>query len=172
MAGVTIGGLASGLPSNLVDQLVEAERMPIKNLENRKSKQEIKLNLVSELETKLRAIEGSIGNLASRNGFSDIKLDSADPNIIQGTVDPSQAPKGSWNVEVLELAEKAAALTNGFPDKDKTEIGVGYFKFKTPDGEKEVYINGENNTLEKAASTINSPHLKLSLSLVHHPYCL
>lgn len=167
MAGVTIGGLSSGLPPNLVDQLVEAERQPIHNLEARKEKTQAKLDLVNDLDTKLRAIESSIGDLASRKGFSDIKIESGDPNIVTGTVDPTLAPKGNWNIEVVELAQKAAALTNGFPDKDKTEIGVGYFRFTTPDGEKEVYINGENNTLEAAAEAINQANVGLKASVIN-----
>jgi flagellar hook-associated protein 2 len=111
---------------------------------------------VSELETKLNGVIGSIGGLASVKGFSDIKLNSGDTNVITGTVDPNASVNGNWNVEVLELAQKAAALTNGFPDKDKSQIGVGYFKFETPNGSKEVYINGNNNTLEGAAKAINA----------------
>ena len=48
---ITIGGLSSGLPPNLVDQLVEAEKLPIKNIEKKKEKTTAKLNLVQELET-------------------------------------------------------------------------------------------------------------------------
>lgn len=167
MAGVTIGGLSSGLPPNLVDQLIEAERQPIKNLEIRKEKQTSKLKLVQDLDSKLRAIEGSIGNLASHKGFNDIKLETGDPNIVQGAVDPSLAPKGDWNIEVLELAQKAAAVTNGFPDKDKTEMGVGYFKFETPEGTKEVYISGANSTLEGAAAAINAANIGMKASVIN-----
>lgn len=156
MAGkISFGGLASGLPANLVDQLVDAERIPIKQIEASKGKQENRLKLVTELETKLTAITGTIGALASTKGFSDIKLNSGDPNVISGVVDPASSVNGNWNVEVIELAQKAAAITNGFPDKDKTQVGIGYFRFETPDGSKDVYINGENNTLEGVANAIN-----------------
>lgn len=167
MAGVTIGGLSSGLPPNLVDQLVEAERAPIKNLEGKKDKQNTKLKLVQDLDTKLRAIEGTIGNLASQKGFNDIKLETGDANIVQGAVDPSMAPKGNWNIEVMELAQKAAAVTNGFPDKDKSEMGVGYFKFDTPEGSKEVYISGANSTLEGAAAAINNANVGMKASVIN-----
>ncbi|MGE0526177.1 MAG: flagellar filament capping protein FliD [Bdellovibrionales bacterium] len=155
MARISFGGMASGLPPNIVEQLMEAERLPIKNIEATKGKQENRLKLVTDLETKLNGITGTIGELASTKGFSDMKINSGDPNIITGVVDPGVATNGSWNVEVLELAQKAAAITNGFPDKDKTEIGVGYFRFDTPEGRKDVYINGENNTLEGVANAIN-----------------
>nr|HMN68372.1 flagellar cap protein FliD N-terminal domain-containing protein [Bdellovibrionales bacterium] len=157
MAGrISFGGLASGLPPNIVEQLVEVEKIPIKNIENNKGKQENRLKLVTELESKLSGVTGTLGALASTKGFSDIKLASGDPNIISGVVDPNSAVNGNWNVEVLELAQKAAAITNGFPDKDKSQVGIGYFRFETPDGSKEIYINGENNTLEGVASVINS----------------
>jgi flagellar hook-associated protein 2 len=167
MASVTIGGLSSGLPPNLVDQLVNAERQPIRNLEDRRGKIEVKLNLVEDLETKLRAVESSLGTLASAKGFSDIKLESGDPNVVQGSVDPTLAPKGNWNIEVMELAQKAAAITNGLPDKDKSTIGVGYFRFHLPDGDKEVYINSGNNTLEGAAAAINAAAIGVKAAVIN-----
>lgn len=166
MASITFGGINSGLPPNLVDQIVEAEKMPIKNLESKKAKEQAKLDLVGELEAKLRAIEGNLSKLASVKGFNDIKLESGDVNIVSGTADVS-APKGSWNVEVVQLAQKAAAITNGFPDRDKTQIGTGYFKFDTPDGAKEVYINGSNNTLDGAAAAINSAGIGVKASVIN-----
>ena len=156
MAGISFGGMSSGLPPNIVEQLMEAEKLPIKNIEKAKGKQENRLKLVNELETKLNAITGTIGALASTKGFSDMKITSGDPNVISGVVDPAKAVNGNWNVEVVELAQKAAAITNGLPDKDKTQIGVGYFRFSTPEGKKEVYINGKNNTLQGAADAINA----------------
>ncbi|MCB0407284.1 MAG: flagellar filament capping protein FliD [Bdellovibrionales bacterium] len=153
---INFGGIASGLPPNLVDQLIEAERIPVKTLEDRQAKSQKRLDLVNELEGKIRSMDKSLLGLASTRGFSDIKLTSGDPNIIQGVVDPAAGATGSWNIEVVQLAQRAAAITNGFPDKDRTEIGVGYFEFDTPEGKKEIYINGQNNTLEGAAEAINS----------------
>lgn len=167
MPGINIGGMASGLPPNLVDQLIEAERMPIKNIEKQKGKQEDRLKLVQELEGKLSGITASIGELASTKGFSDIKLNSGDPNVIAGTVDPRASANGNWNIEVMELAQKAAAVTNGFPDKDKTQVGIGYLRFNTPDGQKEIYINGTNNTLEKVAETINRSGMGVKASVLN-----
>ncbi len=167
MASISIGGMATGLPPNLVEQLIEAERIPIRNIEAKKGQQESKLKLVNELETKLGDITKSLGDLASTRGFSDMKLETGDANIVQGTVDPGASSTGSWNIEVLELAQKAAAITNGFPDKDKTEIGVGYFRFETPDGPKEVYIKGGSSTLEGAANAINNANVGVRASVLN-----
>lgn len=167
MATISFGGMASGLPPNIVEQLVEAERIPIKNEEVKKGKQENKLKLITELETKLNDMRGSLTELAGTRGFSDMKLETGDNNVVQGVVDPTTSATGSWNIEVVELAQKAAAITNGFPDKDRTEIGVGYFEFETPEGKKEVYINGNNNTLEGAAAAINNANVGLRATVLN-----
>lgn len=167
MPGISIGGLGSGLPPNIVDQLIEVERIPIKNMETQKSKSSDRLKLVTDLETKITDIKKTLGELANSKGFADIKLLSGDPNIVQGSVDPATVQPGSWNIEVVQLAQKASAITNGFADKDKTEIGVGYFKFRTADGYKDVYINGSNNTLEGAASAINAARIGVRASVIN-----
>ncbi len=155
MAGISFGSINTGLPPNIVDQLMEAEKIPIKSMQRNKEKSESKLKLVEELTTKISEIRKGLSELAGSRGFSDIKLISGDPNVLSGTVDPTNYQAGNWNIEVMQMPLKASAVTNGFPDKDKAEIGVGYFRFKTPKGEKDVYIKKGTNTLEKAAKMIN-----------------
>ncbi len=161
-----MGGINTGLPPNLVDQLVELEKEPIKRIEEKKAKAQNKLDLVNQLDEKLKAITGSLGELANTKGFTDIAVTSGAPEIISGTADPNTTVNGNWNLEVLQLANKASALTNGYPDKDSSQIGVGYFKFKTPSGEREVYIDGRNNTLEKAAATINQASVGVQATVI------
>jgi flagellar hook-associated protein 2 len=164
--GISFGGINTGLPPNIVDQLVEVERAPIKSLEARKTKEKNRLELVNELDTKIRGINDSLKELANSGGFQSIKLATGDATIIDGVVDPKEAVKGSWSIEIMELPQKAAAISNGFPDKDKTELGVGYFKFETPEGTKEVYLNGSSNTLDAAAKAINAAELGLQASVI------
>lgn len=166
MGSVRLTGFSGAIPPNLVDQLVEAERIPIKQIEAKKVKQEDTLKIVGELESKISDITKNIGELVSVKGFSDLKLVSGDTNIIDGTVDPAAAPTGEYSIEVMQLAQKPGALTNGFPDKDKSQVGVGYIKFDTPEGEKEIYINAENSTLEGMQKTINNSNTGLRASLV------
>jgi flagellar hook-associated protein 2 len=165
--GISFGSINTGLPPNIVEQLMEAERVPIKSMEKQKEKSEAKLKLVEDFQTKIGDIRKGLTELANTRGFSDIKLISGDPNVINGTVDPNGYQAGNWNVEVVELAKKAAAVTNGFPDKDKTQIGVGYFRFKTPDGSKDVYVKDGNNTLEGAANAINMAKVGVRASVVN-----
>lgn len=167
MPGMRFGSINTGLPPNIVDQLIEAERIPVKQMETKKGKSEEKLKLVTELDTKVQAIRGSLGELANTRGFTDVKLTSGDPQVLTGTVDPATYQPGNWNIEVVQLAQKASVVTNGFPDKDKTEIGVGYFRFKTPEGNKDVYIDGKNNTLEAAAKTISAAGVGVRATVIN-----
>lgn len=151
MAGVRITGMASGLPPNIVEQIMEAERIPVKQMEVGKAKEDDKLKLVGDLETRMNDVTKNLSELVGTKGFTDMKMTSGDPSIVDGVADPSASTSGSWALEVLQLAQKPGSVSNGFPDKDKSQMGVGYLKFKTQEGVKEVYINGENNTLENVS---------------------
>lgn len=166
MAGIRITGMASGLPPNIVDQLVEAERIPLKQIEGKKAKQEDSLKLVSDLETKVGDITKNLSELTNTKGFVDTQLISGDPNVIDGSVDPGAVVTGEYSLEVMQLAQKPGAISNGFPDKDKTQMGVGYIKFNTPEGTKEVYINGKNSTLNGVAAQINSANIGMRATVV------
>lgn len=166
MAGIRITGMASGLPPNIVDQLVEAERIPLKQIEGKKTKQEDSLKLVTDLETKVGDISKNLSELINTRGFVDTKLISGDPNVIDGTVDPGAVVTGEYSIEVTQLAQKPGAISNGFPDKDKTQMGVGYIKFNTPEGTKEVYITGKNSTLNGVAGQINAANIGMRATVV------
>lgn len=166
MAGIRITGMASGLPPNIVDQLVEAERIPLKQVEGKKQKQEDSLKLVTDLETKVGDITKNLSELTNTKGFTDTQLVSGDPNVIDGSVDSGSSVNGEYSLEVLQLAQKPGAISNGFPDKDKTQMGVGYIKFNTPEGQKEVYINGKNSTLNGVAAQINSANIGMRATVI------
>lgn len=167
MAAIRFSGMASGLPPNIVEQIMEAERIPVKQMEGKKADEDNKLALVTELETKVNEITKSVGELVGARGFANNKLLSGDPNIIDGTVDPDAVVTGDWQVEVVRLAQKPGALSNGFPDKDKTQIGVGYLRFETPEGRKDVYITAENNTLQGVANAINAGNVGLRAQVLN-----
>lgn len=164
---IRINGLASGMPANLVDQVIEAERMPVKLMQDQKVKIEDKVKLVTDLETKITEIGKSLGSVIGAKGFVDKKLNSSFPEIVNGTLDPERADSGEWVLEVVQLANKPSVVTGGFADKDKTTMGVGYIKFDTMDGEKEVYIDEDNSTLEKIAAQINSAAIGIRAVVVN-----
>lgn len=166
MPAIRMTGMASGLPPNIVETIMEAERIPVKNQEAIREKANVRLKLVEDLEGKIGEIDKSIAELVGTRGFMNNKLMSADPNIVSGSADPDAPITGSWNVEVLQLPQKASAVTNGFPDRDTTEVGVGYIKFETPEGSKEVYISGQETTLDGVAKAINSSSVGVRATVI------
>lgn len=166
MTGIRISGMASGLPPNIVDQLMDAERIPVKEMESKRTEKEDRMKLVTELETKVTDISKNLGELTNTQGFSDKKFISTDASVVDGQIDAMAAVPGEYSLEVIQLAEKPSAISNGFPDKNVTQIGVGYIKFDTPEGSKEVYISGKNSTLEGVAAQINSANVGLKAQVI------
>jgi flagellar hook-associated protein 2 len=167
MPGIRITGMASGLPPNIVDQIMDAERIPLKQLESKKTAQDDKYKLVEEFEGKINEIPKNLSELINTRGFSSMKLSTSDANVLNGVVDPNEATAGSWNIEVVQLAQKSGAVSTGFPDADRTQLGVGYIKFETPEGTKEVYISGQNNTMKGVVAAINSSNTGLKASIIN-----
>lgn len=164
---IRISGLSGGLPPNLVDQVIEAERMPLKKMEEDKTKIQDKVKLVTEFETKINEILKNLNTIVGARGFSDMKFISGFPDIVDGEIDPTQAESGDWTLEVMQLATKPAIVSAGVPDKDQSSVGVGYLRFETPEGEKEVYIDAENSTLEKVAAKINEASLGVKATIIN-----
>ena len=56
MPKISFGGMMSGLPPNIVEQIMAAERVPIQNMQNKKGNIEAKLNLVNDFESRVRNV--------------------------------------------------------------------------------------------------------------------
>lgn len=157
MASVSLGPIASGLPKDLVQRLVEAEREPIRQLETRKSHEESKLKLVQELAGKVDNIGATLKDLTRYRSFRDLMAVNGRPEIMDVSLDKTVAEPGAYQIEVVQMAGRSSMMSNGLPDADETEIGAGYFSYELPNGEvKEVYVDPENSTLNGIAKLINS----------------
>ena len=142
------------------------ERIPIQNMESKKGNINAKLDLVGDLETRLRKVADSTKSIIGTTGFNDFSLDFSREGILSGAVDPAQAQTGSWSLEVLKLPKNAGRMTNGFPDRDRTQLGVGYLKFETAEGEHEVYINDSNNTLQGVVKAVNDADIGIQANVI------
>jgi len=155
---VSFGSLASGLPTDIVDKLADAERQPIRALQVRKADIESKQKLVADLKSRITAV--STAEMMNARGFREMKSVSGDPNIISATVDKTQATPASYNIEVVQLAKRSSAMSTAFPDKDKSQAGVGYISFENAEGEeKSIFIGPNNNTLQGISTAINTAGL-------------
>lgn len=155
--GISFGSINSGLPKDIVQQIVEAEKIPIKQMEVRKSKTEDKKALVGQLTGLVESMRGEILKNKGARSLRELKVNTGDNPNVSVTVDKNLAEPGKYQFEVLQLAQKSSAFSNGVEDKDKTYIGVGYIKARLPNGDtKEIYVDEKNATLSGVAKLINA----------------
>jgi flagellar hook-associated protein 2 len=165
MSAVRLPGMGSGLMS-VVDQIMAAEREPLKQMDAKKQKIDIKMGLVNDLEGRLGKVKTELKSIVGGKKFQDYALNVSDPDVIAGTVESEKVIPGQWKIEVLRMAENSGALSNVVADKNQTKMGVGYLKFNTPNGEKKIFINDSNNTLDGIARTINTSELGITATVV------
>ena len=76
--------------------------------------------------------------------------------MISVTTDKSRALPGTYQLEVMQLAQKSSAMSTGFEDKDESYVGVGFIQYTLPNGEtKDIYVDSDNASLDKIAKLIN-----------------
>jgi len=153
--GISFGSINTGLPKDIVQQLMEAERIPIKKMEGRKEKIVSKKNLLAELINLATKIRDDLSKTSGSKNFRELKVNTND-SLVSVELDKGKVKPGNYNLEVLELAQKSSGMSSGFPDKNESFVGVGYIQYTLPNGEsKEVYIDSDHSTLEGIASVIN-----------------
>jgi flagellar hook-associated protein 2 len=167
--GISFGSINSGLPKDIVQQIVEAEKIPIKQMEARKSKIENKKALVGQLTTLVENVRGEILKNKSARSLREIAINTGDNKNIGVSADKNIAEPGKYQLEVIQLAQKSSTMSNGVEDKDKTYIGVGYIRAVLPSGEeKEIYIDEEHATLSGVAKLINGdPDLGMKANVIN-----
>ena len=154
--GISFGSINSGLPKDIVQQIIEAEKIPIQQMETRKGKFTDKQSLVQQLTTLVENMRGEILKNKNARSLRELAVNTGETKNIAVTADKNIADPGKYSLEVVQLAQKSSAISNGVEDKDKTYVGVGYIKAVLPNGDaKEIYVDEQNATLSGIAKLIN-----------------
>lgn len=153
--GISFGSINTGLPKDIVKQIIDAEKIPIQQMEERKEKIESKKALVEELTKLVEKIRGDLLESKNARSFRELSVNN-DFDHLNLTVDKNLAEPGTHQLEVLELARNSTAISNGVEDKNNTYLGVGYIEYRLPNGEnKSIYVDSENSSLTGIAKLIN-----------------
>ena len=152
---LAFGSIQTGLPKDIVQQIMKAERLPVKNMEARKAKISEKAGLVEELTQLVQAARGSLTQNGSARSLRELAINTNE-EIVGVTADKNIAEPGNYQFEVKELAQKSSAMTSGFSDPDESYIGVGFIRYSLPDGtSQDIYVDSENSSLNAVAKLIN-----------------
>lgn len=147
-------GLSGGFSPKLVEQLVQAEKIPVDLAKNRKEKVNVEKKEVQKLQTMLADLDSAVTKLKTKSDFYRMKVESSHPDIIDGVV-KSTAMEGSYEFEVRGMAKAEKELAYGFPDKDKTPVGFGYMYIEREDMEGLEVTIEPGETLQQVANKIN-----------------
>ena len=134
---------------------MKAERIPLAKLEERKGKIDSKKTLLADFAQRVEDLRGKIFANKSARSFRELQV-TISGDQVTAVADKNVAQPGSHQIEVLQLAQKSSAISNGVEDKDKTYLGVGYIQYELPNGEeRSVYVDKDSSSLSGIAKLIN-----------------
>ncbi|MBF0628181.1 MAG: flagellar filament capping protein FliD [Magnetococcales bacterium] len=104
IGNVTISGMASGLPADMVDQLVNAQKTRLKAMERDKTFFTNQQTAVGELETKILALQTKAKELQDTSAWAPHTVTSSNEDYVTATAD-STAQAGIHTIQVTQLAK-------------------------------------------------------------------
>ncbi len=149
----------------MVDSIIEAENSVVRSSEARKEKTVSVRDQLKSFDGMLGGFGKSLDGLKKLSDFQKIKLESSNPDILEGVVG-KDAKVGSYELEVDGLAKSAKQLAFGFPDVDKTEVGFGHMRVGVAGNLKDINID-PGATLNDMASAINDAGAGVKASIVN-----
>ncbi len=181
----SVNSLSGGLDvQGIVDNLIYAEREPIRRLERQSRAYQDRISAYREFNSKLLAMQTGIegilfhgagfplnypSGLGSRLGhsvFSLRKAVSSDESVLQATAAKGTLT-GSFAIAVSQLAQAAAHASGNFASDTATLLKTGTLVIqKGSDEAVTITVDETNNTLQGLRNSINSLNAGFVASIV------
>ncbi|WP_328185545.1 flagellar filament capping protein FliD [Marinobacter sp. OP 3.4] len=168
MAGISSLGIGSGvLNSDLVDQLVAAERKPTETRLTQKTEQaEALLSAYGKLRSAVTELRLPMRQLSSPDNLKAFSASSSNEDI-GVSVDATKASRGTYSVEVTSLASAQALASQAvFDDRDTTSVGQGTLELSVGEKNTSITIDSSNDTLQGLANAINESDAGVSAGVI------
>ena len=168
MANISSLGLGSGvLNSDLVDQLVQAERAPTENRLTQKTEQtQALLSAYGKLRSAVTELRLPMRQLSAPDNLKAFSASSSNEGI-GVSVDSTKASRGTYSVEVTSLAgAQALASRDVFADRDATSVGQGTLTLNVGDKTTNITVDNSNDTLQGLANAINDSDAGVSAGVI------
>jgi flagellar hook-associated protein 2 len=175
--------------AGLLDQLTTAESQPLVDIQNQATSYTTKLSAYSQIQSALNVLKTAGDKLADPAFFQTVKAAVGDPDVL-GATTTTNAPAGSYNINVTQLAQQQSLVSNG---QLTTSVGVGNGTIKiqfgaitggtldpatghysgagfTPDADRaatEITIDNNNNSLTGIRDAINKANAGVTASIVN-----
>lgn len=168
MASISSLGIGSGvLTSDLVDQLVQAERAPTENRLTQKTEQtQALLSAYGKLRSAVTELRLPMRQLSAPDNLKAFSASSSNDGIAV-SVDSTKASRGTYSVEVTSLAgAQALASRDVFADRDATSVGQGTLTLNVGDKTTNITVDNSNDTLQGLANAINDSDAGVSAGVI------
>lgn len=168
MASISSLGIGSGvLTSDLVEQLVAAEREPKEQRLNFKTEQtDAKLSAYGQLRSAVTELRLPMRQLGSADSMRSFSAESSGGNV-SASVDSSVASRGSYSINVSQMAQANALAFQSVADRDSTSVGSGTLTLAVGDKTTNITIDDSNDTLQGVANSINDADAGVSASIIN-----
>lgn len=166
---VRMTGVGGGFDPKLVEQLIEAEKIPVEAAKQRKEKFSVEKKEMDKLNGFLSELDSTLNGLKSRADFFKMKVESSHPDIIDGMC-KTDALTGTYEFEVRGMARSDKQLALGFPDKDQTAVGFGYMQIEREDKSPAGIAIQPGSTLQDVARQINEAEAGVRAMVINTKY--
>lgn len=113
MAGISIGGLVSGLDTNnIISQLVALERQPITRLQTRVTQLGREQQAIRDLRTLLTTVRSRAQDFRLSDILQQFQAPSTDDAIVSATVSGDTPAQGAYAINVTQLASATQARSS------------------------------------------------------------
>jgi flagellar hook-associated protein 2 len=154
---ISFGGLASGLDTNaIINALVQAESIPIQQLQAKKSEAQSKLDLIGTLKGHLKSLQEKAGKLSKLADFLAFKVSSSEEGVANFSVNGTAQP-GSHTLEVLSMAQADRWAFDSVtdPDADLATADGQQLSFTVGSTQYDIAFNAGESSLAEIAQQIN-----------------
>ena len=166
---IRMNGIGGSFDPKLVDQLIEAEKLPIESAKQRREKFTVEKKEIDKLNGFLNELDSTLSSLKSRSDFFKMKVDSSHPDIMDG-ICKTDALIGTYEFEVRGMARADKQLAFGFPDKDATAVGFGYMEVEREDMSPAEITIEPGSTLQDVARQINDAEAGVRAMVINTKY--
>lgn len=172
MATISFGGLGNGLDfSQVIEQLVKVQRLPIDQLSQKKTSLQSKLTDYGLLGAKLLALQSASDALRLNSSFDRTTTTSGDEDVLTA-VGSSTAAAGNYVMRVTQLAQahqvinKAAKAVAGTTTDIVSGVS-GTFTFRVGSGANQTVTLSNTATLEDLRTAITDLGAGVSASILN-----
>ena len=165
---ISSAGIGSGLDvAKIVEQMVAAEKVPLKKLEYKAEGIQTQISTYGEIKSLTSKLGDIVSKLTRDSAWNGVSISSSNPTL-SGTM-TGIAATGTYNIQVTHLAQAQTTALGGAGGialaKDQAMGAAGTIKLTMGTESKDIAIES-SDTLTKIATKINEAGMGIQASIV------